>query len=131
MTTEQDVMLAVEHVDECCRKLRLIFEDGPDALDLLEPVDQSVREALVTVAMAYLIEHEENEEVAITQDWLESLPGGEVHKRSGLVSFENSRVRVNIWKHDAGFIASLPPLFSIPIKCRRDVTALLAGLQLQ
>ena len=131
MTTEQGVMLAVEHIDSCCRKLRLIFEDGPDALGLLEPVDPAVREALVTVAMAYLIEHEENEEVAVTQEWLSTLPGGEVHPKSGLVSFENSRVRVNIWKHDSGFIASLPPLFTIPLKCRRDVTALLAGLQLQ
>lgn len=120
--------ISMDSVRESAARLRSVLDDGPGTVNLLEPIDSRIRSDLLCVAIAYLVEHDEDEAAKITPRYLERLAA--VKTRNGW-EFSNDYVRVllaydqdkNWWAFIGGAV--------LPIANRRSLKDLLGGLQIK
>lgn len=129
-----DAELSQNGIDHAASEMRMVFEDGTEAVNLLEPLDMTIRSHLITLALAYLVQFEPDDPVAPSENWLRSLRRTPVNV--GYNEFVGKSVRVTI-KHDLdgnwwAWVGNNDERLAafVMVNTRREVRALLSGLQL-
>lgn len=65
-------VLSQTEINESAKIISHFLEDGPGQINMLEPIDIDIRRHLITLAAAYLAEHD-GDELTVTYEWLQEI----------------------------------------------------------